>query len=179
MEDIIQKYKKQKRVKNLSIVISSLCLALALNIYISANNIWFDMIKSSVIESSSKNKKADLYMEKTENKAENIVWIKAFQEMKDVKSVSFSIAYNYDNVEIKNKFTNIKDAEVLNLSNTSWFNTVLINFKNPTTIKSWEKILDIVLSKKENVAESLNLVTSNFVDKNENAYMLSTSGIDF
>ena len=91
MEDIIQKYKKQKRVKNLSIVISSLCLALALKIYISANNIWFDMIKSSVIESSTKNKKADLYMEKTENKAENIVWIKAFQEMKDVKAFHFQL----------------------------------------------------------------------------------------
>lgn len=58
--------------------------------------IWYDKIISYWV--FFKNKKADLYMEKTENKAENIVWIKAFQEMKDVKSVSFSIAYNYDNV---------------------------------------------------------------------------------
>ncbi len=180
MEDIIVKYQKQKRIKNISIVITSLCLALALNILISTNNINLNsMLKWSVIESSSFSNKADLFIEKNEKSAENILSIKPSKEMKNVKNISFSLAYNYENVKIDNKFSNLEWAEVLNLSNTNWFNTILINFKNPTTINPNSSILNVVLTKSEQKEENLNIITSNFTDEKEKIFMLSSTWIEF
>lgn len=180
MEDIIVKYQKQKRVKNISIVITSLCLALALNIFISTNNINFNsMLKWSVIESGNIDSKADLFIEKTNHSAENMLSIKPSKEMRDVKNISFSIAYNYENVKLDNKYSDLEWAEVLNLSNTNWFNTILINFKNPTTISPNSSILNIVLSKNEHNSENLNIISSNFTDSKEKIFMLSSQWTEF
>lgn len=180
MEDIIVKYQKQKRVKNISIVITSLCLALALNIFISTNNINFNsMLKWSVIESGNIDSKADLFIEKSKNSWENMLSIKPSKEMRDVKNISFSLAYNYENVKLDNKFSDLEWAEVLNLSNTNWFNTILINFKNPTTISPNSSILNIVLSKNEHNSENLNIISSNFTDSKEKIFMLSSEWAEF
>ena len=180
MEDIILKYKKQKRIKNISIVLTSLCLALALNIYVTKSDLSFDYLKWSVLQSwNTVEKKSDIYMEKVKNAAQDIVALKTSHDMINVRSISFSVAYNYENVDISSKFSSISWAEILNLSNTSWFNTILINFKTPTTIKSWDTILNLVVAKKQNQKESINLVNSNFIDSEEKVYMLSNSWFDF
>ena len=47
-------------------------------------------------------------IEKNEKSAENILSIKPSKEMKNVKNISFSLAYNYENVKIDNKFSNLE-----------------------------------------------------------------------
>lgn len=180
MEDIIQKYKRERKIKNISIIVTSLALALWLNLFITNTNSW-KYLKSSVINSQIWNEqKADLYLENLENVWNTIIKLKSFKEMTNIKSMSFSLVYNKDNVVLKDKKLNIDWGEIINVVNNDWYNTIIINFKNPTNIKSWEDILNIILEKRDsNLKESLNLVNSNITDSENNLFMLSTSWVKF
>jgi len=136
MEDIIQKYKKWKKIKNISIVITSLVLAIWLNLFFSNTDSW-RYIKSSVLNSQIWTmKKTDLYLENVRNSWNIYINLKSSKDMQKVKSMSFSLVYNNKNVGIKDKRVNYDDAELLNLVDNDWYNTVIINFKNPTNITS-------------------------------------------
>lgn len=179
MEDIIEKYKRKNIIKNIWVVITSLALALALNIYLSDTNFWQN-IKWSVIDSSNDiSIKSDLFLEKDPKAWENIIILKSAQNISWAKNISFSMVYDKDNVSIKSKLNQIPWSEIIDLKNIDWYNTIILNFKLPTDIKSGQEILKIVLDKKENKSENLNLISSNFTDKEDNIYMLSTSGIWF
>lgn len=180
MEDIIQKYKKEKRNKNIAIIVTSLALALWLNLFITNTNSW-KYLKSSVINSQISNvEKADLFLENVKNSGNNVITLKSFKEMNNVKSLSFSLVYNKDNVSIKDKKINLDDTEIINLVDNDWYNTIILNFKNPTNIKENENILNIILEKSDSsLKESLNLVNSNMTDNENNLFILSTSWIEF
>lgn len=179
MEDIIQKYKKEKKVKNISIIITSLALALWLNIFLTNTDSW-KYIKTSVINSQIWTiKKSDLYLENMKNSWNIMMNLKSSKEISKAKSISFSFAYNKDNVVLKDKKVSLDWLELLNVIDNDWYNTVILNFKAPTNIKVWENILHIILEKKLNQKENLNLVNSNMTDGNNDVFMLSTSGIEF
>lgn len=179
MEDIILKYKKWKKIKNISIIITSLALALWLNIFFSGTDSW-KYIKSSILNSRIWTiEKSDLYLENIKNSWNISVNLKSSKDIQKAKSISFSLVYNNENVSIKNKRVNYDDAEILNLVDNNWYNTVIINFKNPTNIKAWEILLNMILEKKEVRQENINLINSNFTDADNNLFMLSTSGVIF
>lgn len=179
MEDIILKYKKEKKIRNISIIITSLALALGLNLFLSNTDSW-KYIKTSVINSKIwTEKKSDLYLENTKNSWNIMINLKSSKEISKAKSISFSLVYNKNNILLKDKKNNFDWVELLNLVDNDWYNTVILNFKNPTNIKAWDNILNIVLEKKQNIKENLNLVNSNFTDSENNLFMLSTSGVEF
>lgn len=179
MEDIIQKYKKEKKIKNISIVITSLALALGLNVFFSTTDSW-KYIKTSVLNSQIWSmEKSDLYLENTKNSWNIMMNLKSSKEISKAKSISFSFAYNKDNVVLKDKKVNLDWVELLNVIDNGGYNTIILNFKAPTNIKVWENILNIILEKKLNQKENLNLVNSNMTDVNNDVFMLSTSGIEF
>lgn len=178
MEDIIQKYKKDKKTKNIIIIFTSLFLAISLNFVLSNTNSWKYTL-SNVMQNkvSQAEQKADLYIDKEKNTPNNILNIKSSKSISDVKSISFSIAYNKDNVVIKDKTVN--SWELLNIIDNDWYNTIIINFKDPINIKENQNILNIVLEKKDNSKlENINLINSNIIDNQENSYSLSTSWIE-
>ena len=83
-------------------------------------------------------------------------------------------------VQIQNKILNIDQAELINVIENEWFNTIIINFEHPTNIKSAEEILSIVLEKQDiNTLESINLINANITDNEWNIFSLSTSWIEF
>lgn len=180
MEDIIQKYKKEKRNKNIIIVVTSFMLALGLNfLLVNTNNGKY--LTSSVLNSQiTWEKQADLYLETVKNSGNNVVNLKTSKEISQVKSLSLSIVYNKENIKVKDKLLSIDQAELINVIENDGFNTIIINFKNPTNIKVGEDILNIVFEK-QNVweMESINLVNSNITDNEGNIFSLSTSGIEF
>lgn len=179
MEDIIQKYKKEKKIKNISIVITSLALALGLNILLS-NTDSGKYLKASVLQTQVGTiAKSDLYIENTKSSGNILMNLKSSKEITQAKSISFSLVYNKNNVVLKDKKLGLDNAEILNLVDNDGYNTVVINFKNPTNIKAGETLLELVLEKKENKEETLNLVNSNVTDNENNLFMLSTSGISF
>lgn len=180
MEDIIQKYKHERKIRNISVVITSLVLALGLNLFLT-NTDGGKYLKSSVINSSVwVEKKADLYLENKKNSWNIILNLKSSKEMVKIKSMSFSLVYNKDNVILKNKNLNIDWVDLVNVTENDWYNTIILNFKNPTNIKSWDNILNIVLEKKDILQkENLNLVNSNITDEENNLFSLSTSWVEF
>lgn len=179
MEDIIQKYKKEKKIRNISIVISSFALALALNIVLSTTDSG-KYLKASVLNSNTiSSQSADIYLENTQNKWNTVLQIKSSKDIAKVKSMWFSFTFDKDNVSIKWKTLNLDDAEILDIINNEWFNTISINFKNPTNIKAGDTVLKIVVEKQENKTQHMNIINANIIDNDENMFMLSTSGIDF
>lgn len=180
MEDIIQKYKQERKIRNISIVITSLALALSLNLFLTNTDSW-KYIKSSVINSSIwTKKKADLYLEKEKNTWNIVINLKSSKEILKIKSMSFSLAYNKDNVTLKDKILNIDKVDLINVVDNEWYNTIILNFKNPTNIKAGDNILSTVLEKKDVLQkENLNIVNSNITDEENNLFSLSTSWVEF
>lgn len=180
MEDIIQKYKKEQKKKNIAIVITSLALAIGLN-FVLVNTNSGKYITSSVINSQiSSEKQADLYLQSVKNSGNNVIRLKASSEISQAKSLSFSLAYNKENVKIKEKTLRIDGAEMINVIENEWFNTLIINFQNPTNIKTGEEILSIIFEKNQSEElESINLVNANITDNEGAIFSLSTSGVEF
>lgn len=179
MEDIIQKYKKEQKIKNISIVITSLALALGLNIFLSSTDSG-KYLKASVINSQvAVEKKSDLYFETVKNSGNIVVYMKTSKEINKAQSLSFSLAYNKENVSIKDKKLNIDGGEILNLVDNDGYNTLIVNFKNPTNIKAGEVVFEVVVEKKDAKDENINLVNANITDADNNLFMLSTSGAKF
>jgi amino acid permease len=110
--DYFKKYKKNKTIGNLTIVIASLIIALSINFLILDNSNFGSNLKSSVLEAKEKNNKADLILEN--NKSEII--LKNTKQINNTKSLSFSINYNPENVEITS--INCNSDELIKIENT-------------------------------------------------------------
>jgi hypothetical protein len=83
-------------------------------------------------------------------------------------------------VKIKEKTLRIDGAEMINVIENEWFNTLIINFQNPTNIKTGEEILSIIFEKNQSEElESINLVNANITDNEGAIFSLSTSGVEF
>lgn len=179
MDDIIQKYKKEKTRKNLNIIITSLALALGLNIFLWSTESW-KYIQTSVMNSQVWTvEKSDLYFENVKNSWNIQINLQSSKEIHLVKSMSFSLVYNKNNVIIKDKKVNFDGWELVNVIDSNGYNTVIINFKNPMNIKTNETILQIVLEKKVTQKENINILNANITDNQNNIFMLSTSGKEF
>lgn len=178
--DIISKYKKEKKLKIIYIISSSFLLALWLNMILSMTETW-QMIKTSVLNSTNiwQKKEAQIYLEKIVNPQNTIIKLKTSTNIKDIKSFSFSMFYNPENVKIIDIFSNNKEIEIINLSKDNWILSLILNYKNIQDINPNDEILNIVLQKNDNSkTEQLNILETNFTDKNEAIYELTTSWID-
>lgn len=175
MEDIITKYKKQRKIKTIWIIVTSLLLAISLNVFISTSDMW-KTIKSSVLESSStKNDLSDLYL----TSDSNILTLKASKEMKEVKNVSFSFLYNPENIELKDKLLWDYNWSIIELAVEKWQYTLTLEFDSPTDILPWKDLFKIVMNKNSSVVENINLAQANFIDKNDDSFTLTTSWIQY
>lgn len=180
--NIIDNYKRKQKIRNMSIVMFSITLAILFSTIL--NQTWFWLsIKSSVLESSwikkNTNEKSDLYIEKNNATSNNIFSIKNSNDLVWVKSISLSIFYNDENINLESKILKIDWWEMIDLTKNNWYNTILINFKNTTNIKKNEEIIQLVMKKNNNWIENINIVWANFIDKDNVNYNLSTSGISF
>lgn len=175
MEDVISKYKKQRKIKTIGIIVTSFLLAISLNAYLSTSDVW-QSLKSSVIESTSWVKNtSDLYLDINNN----IVSIKASKEMQNIKSLSFSLIYNWESLDLKDKLKSNYDFEIIELNNSKWQYTVSLNSKTNTSVKAWDNILSLVFEKKWDETQNINLIQANFVDKDDNSFNLSTSWVQY
>jgi len=180
--NIINEYKRKQKIRNISIVMFSLSLAILFSSLL--NQTWFWMsIKSSIMESSwiqnNNEIKSDLFLEKVDNTSNNIFSLKNSKDLIWVKSISLWVAYNNENVDLDSKILKIEWWEIIDLLKNDWFNTLIINFKNPINIKKNEDILNLSFKKDNTQQENINLIWTNFLDKDNNNYNLSTSWISF
>lgn len=101
----------------------------------------------SHLELKNTNEKSDLYIEKNNATSNNIFSIKNSNDLVWVKSISLSIFYNDENINLESKILKIDWWEMIDLTKNNWYNTILINFKNTTNIKKNEEIIQLVMKK--------------------------------
>lgn len=173
MKDIFKKYKKQKKISNIWVVVTSLVLAIWINFLIIDGTGFGNSMKANILEVKTQNQQSDIYA--TLNN--NIIDVFSNQNIDNVKNIAMSVSYNPENVGIL--LQEDEKSEVIRLSDNKWIQSILINYSPEKNIISWEKILSIETSKLNKKSEQLNIFNANFTDTSEENYLLSTSGITF
>jgi len=173
MQDILKKYKKKKFHSNITIILTSLVLAIWINfLLVDGTNLWQNL-KASVLNSEIQNNKSDLSIENINNN----LYLIANKNINQIETLSFSLSYNPQNIEINSIDSEYWD--IVNLSNTPGINSIILTSDNLINIKKWDKLTLIKVSKIKNVAENLNIINANFKDNWLDRYELSTSWITF
>jgi len=173
MQDILKKYRKNKILSNLNIILASLVLAIWINfILIDWTNIWQNL-KTSILNSEIQNNKSDLSIENLNWK----LYIVSNKNISDLESLSFSLAYNPQNISINNIKSELWNITIL--SNTPWISSIILTTDKSVNINISDKLWIINLSKKELKNENINILNANFKDNNSEHYNLSTSWITF
>jgi len=172
--NILKKYKKQKKLSNLTIIWLSLVIAFWVNFFVLDKTNISNNLKANILEKEQKNNIWDLFLEKKDN----YLVLKTNKNINNIDNLSLSFAYNPENIEIKEIIPKL-NSEILDISNTPWIKTIIIQYKSNYTINSFEEILKIKYSKKENKTENLNIINANFTDSSSEIYELSTSWIAF
>lgn len=180
MDDIIKKYKQERKIKNIIIIASSFLLALWLNFFLMNSNT-SSLLQSSVLNSNlNKPLSADLFFTQKNESGNTSIELKNGKKMYQVQSLSFSTMYNPENMQLKDKFLQLENAELLNLVDNDGYNTVIVNFKTPTDIPVNTNIINFIFEKTDtNILENAQLINANMTDKNGDVFNLSTSWINF
>ncbi len=173
MEDILKKYKKNKSISNISIILTSLILAFWINLLFFDNTDIWKNLKTSVLNSELNQEKSNLYIDKSEDN----IYINSGIDIKQVTSLSLSLTYNPNNINIDDVKSEI--ANVINISNTPWINSIILTFDKPVDINKTDKIINLIINKKINKIENINILNANFKDINSNQYSLTTSWMTF
>ena len=69
--------------------------------------------------------------------------------------------------------------ELINISNTPWLSTIILEYSEVNKIEMWDKILTIKKKKSEDKTENINIINANFTDSNNNVFELTTSWVTF
>ncbi len=172
--DILNKYSKHKKLSNLSIIAISLVVAFWINFFVLNNTDISKNLKTNILESEVKNDLGNIYLENNEN---NLI-LKSNKEITNIDNISFSIAYNPENIEILEIIPKL-NWEILDISNTPWLSTIILEYTESNTIKASEKILTIKTNKIIDKTENVNIISANFTDKDNNTFELTTSWITY
>jgi len=175
MQDILKKYRKRKIFTNISLVLTSLVLAIWINITLIDGTEMWQNLKTSVLNSNiQKQDKSDIYLKEYDWK----ISLFSSKDIYNIKNLSFGLTYNPQNITIDN--ISSKKWEIINLNSSEWIKSIIINYNTWSLIKWWEVILNITANKKIKKSENINLINANFNDTIwKETYYLSTSWIIF
>ncbi len=172
-KEVLLGYQKNKLFSNLNIVLASFVLAFWIN-FLLVDQTWVgEYLKASVINSNVTNVTSDLSI----NKIENDFYIVSNKNINNITTLSFSLAYNPQNITVTNLNSNIWN--VTNLSNTSWISSIILTTQNPVNIKIWDKLVKLNIEKTEDKPESINILNANFKDSEGEQFLFSTSWLTF
>ena len=172
--DFLEQYKKNKLINNLSIIWISLALALAINFTFLNPNFDSKNLKANILENQKKENLGDIYLEKENNK----IVLKTNWDIKNISSLSLSLVYNPENIEIW-EITPRLNSEIDIIANEDWIKTFIINYKDNYNIKAWEKIFSFDYTKKSQKTENINIINSNFTNSNWQTFELTNNWISF
>ena len=179
---LLKKQKKREQfIKNISILVWWFALALGVHLLIINNSHIVSQLKTSINESKQSRNivqlKADLYLEQWEP---GIVQLKSAQAIENLDSLSLSLRYNPDYLEILDIKPSNPKTKILNLANIPGINTALLQWGRSENINPWSTLLHIYTKKKVDTLSSLTLLidTIEFSDKKP-PYSPTTSWIQF
>ena len=144
-----------------------------INLFLIDSTYMWKELKTSVLDTKIAEVKADLFLEKSENK----IIVKNSKDILNTKNISLSITYNPEDLEIVNINSKLWEVSVLWEKN-SWFETILLSME-ANDIKSSDNLIEIETSVKQVKSTQLNMINANFKDANWEQYDLSTSWLTF
>ncbi len=171
-KNFLKKYENKKRLSNITIIVLAIIIAFSINFFIIDNSQTWINLKTSVLDTKNIVNKADLYIEKNNS---NSIILRNSKNLKNTKSLSFSLIYNPENLNIKKIKCNSND--LIKIENQAWIKAIIINYNKDINIQANTKICNINIEKKNNNPEEINLINSNFTDKTWETFLLSTSWI--
>lgn len=177
--DIISKYKKNKLLKNIWIIVTSLFFAISLN-YTLSNTEISNTIKSSVINSDYIKKEiSDIYIKKEDLSVNDILTIHNSKKINWLKSLNITFVYNPENITIKDSYLSDNELNLIKINEQNWLLTLSIISENNKDINLDSNLVNLLLEKNTINIEHLNIINAFFTDKDNNTFELSTSWIDF
>lgn len=176
MKDIIAKYKKHTFFQTSAIVITSLAIALWVNMYVMDGEIW-KYLKSSVLDINGVEQTADIYGKVSPSR--DMIILGTQKPMNQVTNISLSLIFDDETVEIGAIESMISGSEIMSLSNESGVKTILVSFSEPLTLTGESDFLKIPVTKSGTATAYLNILNANFKDSSEKDFLLSTSGVLF
>ena len=176
MKDMIAKYKKRTFFQGSMIVVTSLAIALGVNMYVLDGNIG-NYLKASVLDINGVEQSADIYG-RVSNDRQTII-LGSQKQMNNVESISLSLVYDDTQTTIHDIKTISEGTEATSLSSESGVQTIIVTFDTPQTLTGESDFLEISVSKETQTTGYLNIINANFTDSEQNQYLLSTSGILF
>jgi len=156
MQDILKKYKQHKLLWNIGIIVTSLIMAIWINFFVIDSTSIGQNLKTSVLNANN-----------------NV-------NLADVKRLSFNVSYNPETLTIeKINPLNKKNAQILNISNDPWINSITIIYNNIINLKKSETIILLKTKKLKDQIENINIFDANFDDNKSQTSLLTTSWISF
>ncbi|MDD4151304.1 MAG: hypothetical protein PHR68_01705 [Candidatus Gracilibacteria bacterium] len=178
-KDIIKSFRKKKMINNFSIIALSLAFAISINFALSDSKIG-NYLKTSIQDAQNNEiNKSDLYMEVVKSGPNNEIKIKSSKDIFQVTNLAFSFFYNNENIKIKDILTSLDQVELNKMVDYEGTKTINLVFKKTGNIKAGDIIASIFLEKTSTNLENLNLINTNFTDKDNNIYYLNSSSVEF
>lgn len=175
MKNFLADYKKEKKIWTFTIIWLSLILAISINFYIFDRSSLWQNIKASILDINNVWNKWDFYLEKAWNTE---LQIKSSKLLQKPTTLSFTINYNPEVLEIDRVFSNLWLIEYLWEQNI-WSDTIMITTDQTKDINPEENILEIYYSKKEDESTQINITNANFIDIENQQYILTTQWLTF
>jgi len=181
MDDILEKYRQDKKKKLIAMLAMSFCVALLLYGSIGGWKTHLKYIQSSVMNAkTSQIHEGDIHIDIQQTEDIAFLELRTDQFMQSVKTLSLSIAYNPENIVIVSHSSGIPEGMLVPIGAGDGFLTLTVSFPDPRDISPETKIFDIAVRKIDSwVVESVNIVNANFSDFDGNTYDLSSSGVEF
>jgi len=179
MDDIVEKYQQDKKKKMVAMLAMSFCVACLL--YGSISGVHLKYIQSSVMNAKNANvHEGDIYIDMQKTEDIFLLELKTSQFIQQAKTLSLSIAYNPENIQIVSQSSGIPEATLIPMGSGEWFMTLTLSFPTWKDIVPESKVFDIAIRKIDaNVEESINIINANFTSTDGIQYDLSTSGVEF
>ena len=173
MINFILKYMENKIISNIVIIFMSLVLAFFINYFLINNTNFWKNIKANLLEIWGIENKADIFFEKKDW----FLYVISNKDIKNIKNLSLSFTYNYENISISN--ISSKNWDIINISNSPWIDSIVLINENKIDIKKWDKILKLNIIKINDNSWIINIINVNFKDSSWEIYLPTTSWIIF
>jgi hypothetical protein len=175
MKDLFQNYHKHKVLSNVWILSIAALLAVSVNMFLFSGNTG-EMIKANVLEATVNQASKIDFSAEISNDA---IVFRNSQEMQDVKEFSFSLAYNFEILELWGYSSSLGENNISLIENNDGFSSYIMTFVNPINIPENTQIIDLNYIKMLEQTVHLNIINVNFTDNSEEKYLLRTQWIIF
>jgi len=180
---VFKQFKRQRIFQQVSFVFGALIVAFWINSFVLGWDMW-NSLKTNLLEAGQTvtwdtEQKANLYLEKNEGTENRVIKLRAGKQMDNVWTLSLSIIYNPEVVELQDIFSNINGLELARIENEKGIATIILTFTKSSSIAKWKDIINFYVAKNQKITQHINILNANFTDSTETNYELSTSWIAF